>query len=112
VITSERGSGSILVIAILAATLTLLSLFVPLVAVLVTRHSIATAADASALAAADVASGLLPGYPCEAATLVAASNRADITRCDIDAAVVTVTVSTVVLGFRVAITATAGPPGT
>lgn len=108
----ERGSGSILVIAILAAMLSLLSLFVPLAAVLLTRHSVATAADASALAAADVASGLLPGSPCPEAATVAAANHVQIDRCDVDGAVVTVTASTVVLGFRVAMTATAGPPDT
>lgn len=110
--TGERGSGSILVIAILAAMLTLLSLFVPLVAVLVAKHSVATAADASALAAADVASGLLPGSPCAAASSVAAANQVTLGRCDVDGPVVTVAVSTVILGFRVDVTATAGPPDT
>lgn len=107
----EHGSGSILVIAILAAILSVVSFLVPLTAVVIAKGSVAAAADASALASADVASGLLPGSPCVVAASIAAANRVNIGRCEVLGAVATVTVSRQVLGFRVTISARAGPPG-
>ena len=42
--------------------------------VLVARQAGAGAADASALAAADVAAGIHPGFPCEVGSRVALAN--------------------------------------
>ena len=108
----ERGSGSILGVAIIAAVLATVLLLVPLYTVLATKQRIAGAADAAALAAADVAVGITPGIPCEVAASLARANGAAVSACQVDGLVATIRVGTIVLGFAVSATATAGPPGT
>jgi secretion/DNA translocation related TadE-like protein len=76
-----------------------------------TRQAAAGTADAAALAAADVASGLVSGFPCARAARVAAANRASLASCAVDGLIVTVVVSRSILGITVTATATAGPPG-
>jgi len=110
VVGGERGSGSLLTIAIGGAIAVLIALALPLYIGLSARHAIAAAADASALAAANVASGLFAGHPCEQASRVASSNGAELSQCDVDGLVVTVGVSGVILGIPVTVAATAGPP--
>lgn len=105
-------SGSILAASVAGSTILLTALVLPVGAALVEKRVIAGAADAAALAAADVASGLVPGIPCDAAADVAAANGGSLAGCDVDGAVVTVGVSGSVFGIPFAIRATAGPPGT
>lgn len=107
--TDERGSGSLLAVALIAGTLALTMLFVPLYIVLVAKQRVAGAADAAALAAADVAIGIIPGVPCEQASVVADANGAALSGCRQDGAIVTVRASMIVLGLPVAALATAGP---
>ncbi|MFZ2964470.1 MAG: Rv3654c family TadE-like protein, partial [Rhodoglobus sp.] len=83
----------------------------PVYGALATRQSVVAAADASALAAADVAVGIAAGFPCEAASRVAVVNGASVVSCRLDGLVATVTVSRWILGIPVTATATAGPPG-
>jgi secretion/DNA translocation related TadE-like protein len=109
---TDRGSGSLSVVALGGAVATLTALALPLYIGLAERHSIASAADAAALAAANVASGLFVGYPCAKAATVAAANTTEITRCEIDGLIVTVGVTGAVLGIPVTVVATAGPPRT
>jgi secretion/DNA translocation related TadE-like protein len=106
----ERGSGSLLGLAIVGSIAAVAMLSVPLYLGLSRRQSVEGAADAAALAAADVAAGVSPGIPCEVARRVGAANGASIGRCDIDGLVVTVESSTTFLGLRLRATATAGPP--
>lgn len=106
----ERGAGSLLVVGILAATIGLAALCAPLYSVLVVKQHVAGAADAAALAAADVAVGRAPGVPCAVAEDVSAANRATLLACEEDGVVITVRVGTTTLGFEIAATATAGPP--
>ena len=106
----ERGSGSILAVALVASILSAVVMLVPLTVVLDARQRAAGAADAAALAAADVAIGIHPGSPCATAETLAAANRAAVTECRVDGAVVTVRVSITAVGFDIAATATAGPP--
>lgn len=106
----ERGAGSILAVGLVAAVLGVLLLFVPLSGALLTRSRLAGAADAAALAAADVAIGIAPGIPCRVAASVARANGATMADCRADGVIVTVRVSVAVLGFPVSATATAGPP--
>ena len=106
----ERGSGSVLAIAIVTAVLMLFSLVLPVTTVLSAQQRAAGAADAAALAAADVAAGILPGSPCPVAATVAAANAARLDGCLIDGVTATVRVTTSVLGFAVAARATAGRP--
>jgi secretion/DNA translocation related TadE-like protein len=106
----DRGAGSILAVALLGAILALTALALPLYLVLATRQSVAAAADAAALAAADVRVGIMPGYPCETAAVVAAANGAHLDGCRLDGLVATTSVSRGVLGLSVTATSTAGPP--
>jgi secretion/DNA translocation related TadE-like protein len=106
----DRGSGSVLAVALIAAVVALTALALPLYMGLATRQAVAAAADAAALAAADVASGLQPGYPCTAAERAATANRTSLAACAVDGLIATVTVSRSILGTAVVATATAGPP--
>ena len=71
---------------------------------------VAGIADAAALAAADAASGALPGDPCVRAAEVAGAQRASVASCVLDGLVATVTVSTAYAALPVHATARAGPP--
>lgn len=109
-LTGERGSGSVLGVALVAAVLMLFSLILPVTTVLSTQQRAAGAADAAALAAADVAVGIRSGSPCAVAATVAAGNAAQLDGCLIDGPTATVRVTTSVLGFAVSARATAGRP--
>jgi secretion/DNA translocation related TadE-like protein len=108
----ESGSGSLLGLAIVGAMAAVMMLCLPLFIGLSKRQSVEGAADAAALAAADVAAGIDPGLPCDAARHVGAANGASIGRCNVDGLVVTLEANTVFLGLTVRAIATAGPPGT
>jgi hypothetical protein len=71
---------------------------------------LAAAADAAALAAADTASGAVPGVPCERAAEVAATAAAHVVACDLDELVATVTVSAPFGVMPASASARAGPP--
>jgi len=107
----DGGAGAVLGVALVAVVVCVTAMALPLYALLVARQALAGAADAAALAAADVRVGILPGDPCAVAETVAAANGADLSGCVIDGLVVTVTVSGTVAGFAVGVSATAGPPG-
>lgn len=106
----ERGTGSILALAVLATIVSTLLLVAPLCHALVVRAEVAGAADAAALAAADTARGIYPGVPCVIAASVATANGARLSECRVDGVIVTVRASAAVLTFSVTATATAGPP--
>jgi secretion/DNA translocation related TadE-like protein len=76
----------------------------------VSSQRLAAAADASALAAADGASGAVPGVPCELAVAVARADGATVTGCSLDELVATVTVATTFARMEMTATARAGPP--
>jgi len=106
----EEGSGSILAVAIIGACLLATAMLVPLLALLAVGQSVQGAADASALAAADTASGAVPGFPCEAAASAATLNGASVARCTVEGLIATVAVEREVAGFRLSAQARAGPP--
>ena len=101
---SEDGSGSILTVAIIGAVTALSLMLLPLYMGFAARQSVAGAADAAALAAADTVVGIVPGVPC-----AAAANGASILSCDVDGLIVTVTAARMLLGVSVTAAATAGP---
>jgi secretion/DNA translocation related TadE-like protein len=107
----EQGSGSILGLAIVGSIGALTVLTIPLCVGLGIRERVAGAADAAALAGADVATGIYPGVPCDWARSVAAANGATVSMCVVDGLVVTVRVRSTFLGLSLVATATAGPPG-
>ncbi|WP_207454609.1 Rv3654c family TadE-like protein [Desertivibrio insolitus] len=105
-----RGAGSVTVVGIAAAIALAAVLVIAVGGALVVRQRVAGAADAAALAAADTASGRLPGVPCVAAAEVAAANGAELDGCLVEGLVVTVRAAAVVGALPVTATATAGPP--
>jgi secretion/DNA translocation related TadE-like protein len=104
------GSGSVMGIALVMATVFALVAVAPLTVVLVSRTQVASAADAAALAAADTRVGIIAGFPCESAGKVAAANRVYLINCRLDGLEATVSVGRQVLGYAVTAVATAGPP--
>jgi secretion/DNA translocation related TadE-like protein len=108
---SERGSGSLLGLAIAGSVGSIVLVSLPLYIGLSSREAVERAADAAALAGADVAAGLAPGIPCDVAGSVAGVNRVSMADCRAGGLVVTVTVEGSFLGIPLAATSTAGPPG-
>ncbi len=106
----DRGAGSVLGLALVGVVVSMVALLVPLYSVVGAKSRVAAAADAAALAGADVAIGIAPGSPCATAASVADANGALVTECQADGVIVTVRVSVAVLGIPVSATATAGPP--
>ncbi len=76
----------------------------------VTARRVAGAADAAALAAADTASGAVPGFPCAAAERVTAAAGWQLTECHVDGLVATVTVAGAYGGVPLDARSRAGPP--
>lgn len=107
---SETGAGSILAVAVVAGLIALTAILLPLYTALAVKQSTLGAADAAALAAADVAVGIVAGFPCATASRVAAANGAVLSACSLDGLVVTVSVSRSILGMQLTAVATAGPP--
>jgi secretion/DNA translocation related TadE-like protein len=107
----ERGAGTVAALGLGLAIVAVFLLAVPLYVALAARHAVTGAADAAALAAADAASGLVPGHPCDLAARVAAANGASVEDCAVDGLVATVTVGRTVLGLAVSERASAGPAG-
>jgi secretion/DNA translocation related TadE-like protein len=107
---SDHGSGSILGLAVIGATMTLTAVVVPAFALLAVGQSVRNAADAAALAAADAATGAVAGVPCDLADAAAMLNGATVTECTLDGLIASVTVARVVGGFTIAARARAGPP--
>ena len=106
----ERGSGGVLAIAVLAMLAVLTLAAVGVGAALAARQRVIAAADAGALAAADTALGIHPGFPCTVAAEVVAAHRASLAACDVEGVVVTVTASATIAGVLVTARARAGPP--
>ena len=107
----DRGSGSVLAVAMLAVVVVFGVFGVGLAAGLTARQRAIGAADLAALAAADAASGAISGAPCEVAERVANGNAARLAGCRVDGLVVTVTVAASFAGIPITARSTAGPPG-
>ena len=107
----ERGAGTVLALAVVAVTVTLTTAAIGVVGAWGARQKAAVAADATALAAADVAAGRASGEPCAEADVVARANGAFVTGCVVAAVVVSVEVSVPYLGWEAFAAARAGPPG-
>ena len=103
-------TGTVVTVGLAVGLAGLAAACLPVCGALATRQAVAGAADAAALAAADVAVGIHPGLPCAQADQVAAANGAELLACELDGLVATVTVSRGILGIPVTARATAGPP--
>ena len=96
-------------VAILGALFTVTAVLIPVLALLPVNQAVQGAADAAALAAADTASGLLPGVPCDAATRAAEVNGTRLSSCTVDGLIATVSVAHTVGIITIGSTARAGP---
>jgi len=81
---AERGSGTVLALALVLVLLVAGTAVGLLAQAGVLASRAAAAADLAALAAADAARGLAPGEPCAVAAEVAARNDARISSCSIE----------------------------
>ncbi|MDQ1583732.1 MAG: hypothetical protein QOF36_1786 [Microbacteriaceae bacterium] len=108
---SERGAGSLLAVGVMASVLAVTSMVITVSLALAVKQRVTGAADAAALAAADTASGAMPGYPCDVASAVARLNGAELHRCELSGMVATVSAGAGYLGFDISVAARAGPPG-
>ena len=106
----ERGSGSVLAVGLLGATLAVTAGVIPVLAILSVSAEVRGAADAAALAAADTASGALAGVPCEAAIRTADVNGASVSVCSLDGLIASVSVWREVAGIKIEARSRAGPP--
>lgn len=103
-------AGSALAVGVAGAAAVLMLGLASAGAAAVESQRVAGIADAAALAAADAASGAVPGDPCPRAAEVAGAQRASVTSCTLDGLVATVTVAATFAGLPVNATARAGPP--
>lgn len=108
---SDRGAASVVIVGILAAVLVVVGAAVSVLALLPATVRVANAADAAALAGADVLAGVVSGEACEIAERAAELGGATLESCTIDGPVVESTTSLVVLGLPVTARSRAGPPG-
>jgi secretion/DNA translocation related TadE-like protein len=108
----DRGSGTVLALGVLGATVTVVLTLIPVTGAFVASQRVANAADAAALAAADVASGAVPGVACQLAAAAADLNGAVLGQCELSGAVARVSVSSRWWVFSLGASARAGPPGT
>lgn len=106
----DRGSASVLAVALLAALLMATAAAIGACALLAEKQHVSAAADAAALAAADTASGLASGFPCGQAQRAATLNGARLAQCDIDGADAVVSATASIGGVPILVRARAGPP--
>ncbi|TLP71824.1 Rv3654c family TadE-like protein [Nesterenkonia sphaerica] len=78
---SERGSGTIVALGVIASLMVVMALVVVLGAAAAAKAQAHRASDLAALAAADTARGLNVGDPCTVAEQVAARNSAVLAEC-------------------------------
>ncbi|MCI0158103.1 hypothetical protein KNO15_15490 [Leifsonia shinshuensis] len=108
----ERGSGTVLALATVAVLAAVTAAVVLVCGAWAARQRAGIAADAAALAGADVAVGRAAGDPCTRARLVAGANGATLAECAVAGVVVSVTAVVPYAGWRAEAPARAGPPGT
>ncbi|MGO2111030.1 MAG: Rv3654c family TadE-like protein [Pseudoclavibacter sp.] len=105
----DRGSGSVLAVALIAASLAFAIALVQVLGAFAAHQRAQAAADAAALAAADTISGRAPGDPCENATNLADAHAASVHDCEVDGSEATVTIEVDAGWISVFATARAGP---
>lgn len=103
-------AGALLSVGLVACSATLAVGLVAAGSATVFSQHLAGIADASALAAADAASGAVPGSPCDRAAEVAMVAGAAVQRCDLDDLVATIEVTAPFGLLTGTAAARAGPP--
>ncbi|RLP78905.1 hypothetical protein D9V34_17015 [Mycetocola lacteus] len=105
---SERGSGTVLGLALFCMILLCASVSIPSALSLETRAEVRALADSVALSGARVLAGLASGDPCDAARRVAEANGVTLSGCRVGEADLRVTVTRQVAGVTVRSVAFAG----
>ncbi|MER3388415.1 MAG: hypothetical protein RJQ01_00125 [Microcella sp.] len=108
---ADRGAGTPLVVGVLAAVVIAGLTLVGAASAVVGAQRAGAAADAAALAAADVMLGWISGDPCATAERVARAHGAELAACRPQGFSMVVTVRVPVFGLAVERSARAGPPG-
>ncbi len=103
-------AGTMTAVGIVGAAAVLAAGLLGAGAAAVASQRLASAADAGALAAADAASGAVPGIPCDRAAEVADAFGAVLEACELDELIATVTVSMRLGPVAARASARAGPP--
>ncbi len=106
----DCGAGAVLALALVAAIVVVGLSGVLLAAGLTARQGVIGASDLAALAAADAASGAVPGDPCGIAGRVAVGGAARLASCRVDGLVVEVTVVASFASIPISARSRAGPP--
>lgn len=109
-LSDTKGAGSVLCLSLIAALLVFSGVMVSLSLALSGKHRIQAAAESAALAAADVLSGRVAGYPCELAQQAAEKNNTQLVSCEMEGLIATVAVGHDLLGTAFTVRARAGPP--
>jgi secretion/DNA translocation related TadE-like protein len=103
-------AGTVMTVGVVVCTATLSMSLVTAGAAAAFSQRLAGVADAAALAAADAASGAITGEPCARAAEVASASAAQVTACDVDDLVATVSVTGAFGRLPASASARAGPP--
>ena len=103
-------AGTAVAVGAIGAAMALTAGLAAVASAAVFGQRLAAAADATALAAADAASGAVPGVPCERAAQLAEVSGAALATCDLDGLIATVTVSARFGPIPATASARAGPP--
>jgi secretion/DNA translocation related TadE-like protein len=106
----DRGAGTALVVGLVAVVVIAGSALVGAGGALVRGQQVTAAADAAALAAADVLLGWAPGDPCAVAERVASAHDVRLSGCAAHGLSVLVRVEASILGVTVSRSARAGAP--
>lgn len=107
---SEDGSAATAVVGVVAGTILVTAAVLAGCGGVIGHQRAVAAADAAALAAADVASGLLTGAPCTEAQRVAEAGSARLSECAVEEGVATVSVAVSVGPLVLPARSRAGPP--
>lgn len=106
---AERGSGTVLALAVISLGLVLLAFLALLAGVMRSRAQAQSGADLAAIAAAGVLHRNPGTSPCATAAQVSAASGTDLAACRIDGEFVEVTVMSRSLAGRATASARAGP---
>ncbi len=106
----DRGSATVVAVGMIAGLIAMTGSVASVSTALIAKRGVEGAADAAALAAADVASGAAAGYPCATAAEVSRLNGAELIECSVSGYVAQVETARRILVFEVRARARAGPP--
>ncbi|MDY0914900.1 Rv3654c family TadE-like protein [Rathayibacter festucae] len=106
----EDGSAAVVAVGVVAGTVLVTAAVLAGCGGVVGHQRAVAAADAAALAAADVGSGLLPGEPCGEAERVVRAMAATLAGCALEEGIATVEVVVAVGPLALPAHSRAGPP--